>query len=77
MGQARGKQKNVILLGLNSVDGRVVDVALTCFGYALAYSDGRLGLAAESAALVCWLASEECSFSTAATFDISGGRRTY
>ena len=38
---------------------------------------GRLGEAAESAALACWLASEECSFSTAATFDISGGRTTY
>jgi 3-oxoacyl-[acyl-carrier protein] reductase len=38
---------------------------------------GRLGEAAENAALVCWLASEECSFSTAATFDISGGRTTY
>ncbi len=38
---------------------------------------GRLGRAAECAALVCWLASEECSFSTAATFDISGGRTTY
>jgi NAD(P)-dependent dehydrogenase (short-subunit alcohol dehydrogenase family) len=38
---------------------------------------GRLGEAEENAALVCWLASEECSFSTAATFDISGGRTTY
>jgi NAD(P)-dependent dehydrogenase (short-subunit alcohol dehydrogenase family) len=38
---------------------------------------GRLGEATESAALVCWLASEECSFSTAATFDISGGRTTF
>jgi len=38
---------------------------------------GRLGEAVESAALVCWLASEECSFSTGATFDISGGRTTY
>jgi 2-dehydro-3-deoxy-L-rhamnonate dehydrogenase (NAD+) len=38
---------------------------------------GRLGDVAESAALVCWLASEECSFSTAATFDISGGRTTF
>jgi NAD(P)-dependent dehydrogenase (short-subunit alcohol dehydrogenase family) len=38
---------------------------------------GRLGEAVESAALVCWLASAECSFSTAATFDISGGRTTY
>lgn len=38
---------------------------------------GRLGKIEESAALVCWLASQECSFSTAATFDISGGRTTY
>ena len=38
---------------------------------------GRLGHAEECAALVCWLASNECSFSTAATFDISGGRTTY
>jgi NAD(P)-dependent dehydrogenase (short-subunit alcohol dehydrogenase family) len=37
----------------------------------------RLGLIEESTALVCWLASEECSFSTAATFDISGGRTTF
>lgn len=38
---------------------------------------GRLGRADEVAALVCWLASEECSFSTAATFDASGGRTTF
>jgi 3-oxoacyl-[acyl-carrier protein] reductase len=38
---------------------------------------GRLGELDEVAALICWLASEECSFSTAATFDISGGRTTY
>jgi len=38
---------------------------------------GRLGHAEESAAMVCWLASDECSFSTAATFDVSGGRTTY
>lgn len=38
---------------------------------------GRLGDVEESVALVCWLASEECSFSTGATFDISGGRTTY
>jgi len=31
----------------------------------------------EIAALICWLASEECSFSTGAVFDISGGRATY
>ncbi len=38
---------------------------------------GRLGGVDEVAALVCWLASEECSFSTGATFDISGGRAVY
>lgn len=38
---------------------------------------GRVGEVNEVAALVCWLLSEECSFSTAATFDLSGGRSTY
>jgi 3-oxoacyl-[acyl-carrier protein] reductase len=37
----------------------------------------RLGTAAEIAAAVCWLASEECSFTTASTLDTSGGRTTY
>ncbi len=31
----------------------------------------------EIAALACWLATEECSFSTGAVFDVSGGRATY
>ncbi len=38
---------------------------------------GRVGQAGEVAALVAWLSSDECSFSTGATFDISGGRATY
>ena len=38
---------------------------------------GRLGKVEEVAAMICWLCSEECSFSTGATFDISGGRSTY
>lgn len=38
---------------------------------------GRIGELHEVAALICWLASEECSFSTGATFDLSGGRTTY
>ena len=37
----------------------------------------RLGKIDEVASLVCWLASEECSFSTGAVFDVSGGRATY
>ena len=38
---------------------------------------GRFGGIDEVASLVCWLASEECSFSTGAVFDVSGGRSTY
>jgi 3-oxoacyl-[acyl-carrier protein] reductase len=38
---------------------------------------GRLGRSEEIAAAVCWLASEECSFTTASTLDTSGGRTTY
>jgi NAD(P)-dependent dehydrogenase (short-subunit alcohol dehydrogenase family) len=38
---------------------------------------GRLGTAQEVAAAVCWLASEDCSFTTASTLDTSGGRTTY
>ncbi len=38
---------------------------------------GRFGTVEEVAALVAWLASEECSFSTGAVFDLSGGRATY
>ena len=37
----------------------------------------RFGEPEETAALVAWLASEECSFSTGAAFDLSGGRATY
>jgi 2-dehydro-3-deoxy-L-rhamnonate dehydrogenase (NAD+) len=38
---------------------------------------GRTGRAEEVAALVAWLCSDDCSFSTGAVFDISGGRATY
>lgn len=38
---------------------------------------GRFGAIEEVASLVCWLASRECSFSTGAVFDVSGGRATY
>ena len=38
---------------------------------------GRFVEVDEIAALICWLASEECSFSTGAVFDLSGGRATY
>jgi len=38
---------------------------------------GRFGKKEEAAALVAWLCSDECSFSTGAVFDLSGGRATY
>jgi 3-oxoacyl-[acyl-carrier protein] reductase len=38
---------------------------------------GRMGRPEEVAALVAWLASDDCSFSTGAVYDISGGRAVY
>jgi len=38
---------------------------------------GRFGRVDEIAAMVAWLCTEECSFSTGAVFDLSGGRATY
>jgi 2-dehydro-3-deoxy-L-rhamnonate dehydrogenase (NAD+) len=38
---------------------------------------GRVGRPEEVAALVAWLASDQCSFSTGAVYDLSGGRATY
>ncbi|MDT7950431.1 MAG: SDR family NAD(P)-dependent oxidoreductase [Acetobacteraceae bacterium] len=38
---------------------------------------GRFVQVEEIAALACWLATEECSFSTGGVFDITGGRATY
>ena len=38
---------------------------------------GRFGTPEEVAAMVTWLCTEDCSFSTGAVFDLSGGRSTY
>ena len=38
---------------------------------------GRFLEVGEAAAMVAWLASEDCSFSTGAVFDLTGGRATY
>ncbi|MEO8426775.1 MAG: SDR family NAD(P)-dependent oxidoreductase [Verrucomicrobiota bacterium] len=38
---------------------------------------GRFGFKEEAAAMVAWLCSNDCSFSTGAVFDLSGGRATY
>jgi 3-oxoacyl-[acyl-carrier protein] reductase len=37
----------------------------------------RFGTVDEVVSLICWVASRECSFSTGAVFDLSGGRATY
>ena len=37
----------------------------------------RFGQVEEVAAMVAWLCTEECSFSTGAVFDLSGGRAVY
>jgi NAD(P)-dependent dehydrogenase (short-subunit alcohol dehydrogenase family) len=37
----------------------------------------RFVMVEELAAMIAWLASEDCSFSTGAVFDVSGGRATY
>ncbi len=38
---------------------------------------GRFGAVEEAAAIICWMCTEECSFTTGAVFDLSGGRATY
>ena len=38
---------------------------------------GRFGQPEEAAAMVAWIASDDCSFTTGFAFDISGGRATY
>ena len=38
---------------------------------------GRMASASELSAMVAWMCSEECSFTTGGVFDISGGRATY
>ncbi|WP_299472609.1 SDR family NAD(P)-dependent oxidoreductase [uncultured Roseibium sp.] len=54
------------------------DVTEEQLGYMLAKIPmGRMGTVGETSGLVSWLASEECSYSTGAVYDLSGGRATY
>ena len=56
----------------------LADVTEEQLGYMLAKIPmGRMGTVEEIASLVSWLSSEECSYSTGAVFDLSGGRATY
>lgn len=54
------------------------DVTEEQLGYMLAKIPmGRMGTVDEISSLVSWLSSEECSYSTGAVYDLSGGRATY
>lgn len=56
----------------------LADVTEEQIGYMLAKIPmGRMGTVKEIAAMAAWLCSEECSYSTGAVFDLSGGRATY
>lgn len=56
----------------------VADVTETQLAYMLSKIPmGRMGTVEEIAALTAWLSSRDCSYSTGAVFDISGGRATY
>jgi 3-oxoacyl-[acyl-carrier protein] reductase len=54
------------------------DVTEEQIGYMLAKIPmGRMGTVEEISAMVGWMCSEDCSYSTGAVFDLSGGRATY
>jgi 3-oxoacyl-[acyl-carrier protein] reductase len=54
------------------------DVTEEQIGYMLAKIPmGRMGTVEEISAMVGWMCSQECSYSTGAVFDLSGGRATY
>lgn len=56
----------------------LADVTEEQVGYMLSKIPmGRMGTVGEIAAMVSWMCSEECSYSTGAVFDMSGGRATY
>jgi len=56
----------------------LADVSEEQIGYMLAKIPmGRMGTVDEIAALVGWLSSQDCSYSTGAVYDLSGGRATY
>ncbi len=56
----------------------LADVSAEQIGYMLAKIPmGRMGTVEEIAAMVCWMCTDECSYSTGAVFDMSGGRATY
>lgn len=82
--KALGKELALTSIRVNCVAPAAIDTGLLAqvssehLATMLAKSPmGRLGTVAECAELVLWLASDACTFSTGAVFDLSGGRATY
>ena len=82
LGLARGfaaANANVVMNGFGDADAIETDrVELARLGAGEAiYDPADMTKPDEIAAMVAWLSSPECSFSTGAVFDLSGGRATY
>ena len=73
--------KVVVITGAGSGIGRATALAFAGLGAQIVAASRRVtdgeSLVEEIAAMACWLASEDCSFTTGGVFDISGGRATY
>ena len=79
-----GKENATAGITVNAVTPGVIDTPLPAqLGadgmdvYARAIPMGRVGRPEEVAAMVAWIASDACSFTTAAVFDLSGGKSTW
>lgn len=79
-----GKELALTNIRVNAIAPAVIDTEMLAdvteeqVGYMLAKIPmGRMGSVGEIAAMVTWMCSAECSYSTGAVFDLSGGRATY
>ena len=79
-----GKEIATTNIRVNAIAPAVIETEMLAevteeqLGYMLAKIPmGRMGTVDEIAAMVAWLCSDECSYSTGAVFDLSGGRATY
>ena len=84
MTKSLGKELATSGVLVNAIAPAVIDTPMnaTTAPHVLAHITSRIpmrrvGTPEEAAELVAWLASEKCSFSTGAVFDLSGGRATY
>ena len=72
-----GVRANVVVPAVIETE-MLADVTAEQIGYMLSRIPmGRMGTVDEIAATVAWMCSDECSYSTGAVFDLSGGRATY